>query len=502
MNNQIDITPDVDLLENLRHSGISNMAALGEFLDNSVDADARRIQIQIYNSDEKYRNIMIVDNGRGINEPNIQGALTLAKSMKVGLDQLGKFGMGMKTAALSFTTNFEILTKTTTGSIIFASFNITKMKQAGKYYADLRDASNEECSFFNDKLNNPSSGTIVILKYCDKINARTNADFKDETINYIGRVYRRLIERGTIFEVKDEESNTIVPIIDPLMRNDHRTIPIADREIHQIKYTSLGKVLTANIEISATLLPPTNTENKYELKINQTNQGIYILRQNREIAQALAYTDVWGTKHNSKNRIRVEMYVKPELDEVLRIDFNKGKGVPSADFKKQLAEIIRPILVKCNAYLKPEKPPVQPGTGPEKPDLGVDKPVKPLDSGNPVGPMKPDEPTGTSLGGDTNPQTGSSSPGQVISKPPIKIEVPTTEINTGGEKYKIIEKIAVFSEKNGYDLELNVVSWSGNTPVVDLRYWNHHTGVPREGISLTPSDVNNLKLVLEQLTFE
>jgi hypothetical protein len=490
MNHQIDITPDVDLLENLRHSGISNMAALGEFLDNSVDADARRIQIQIYNSDEKYRNIMIIDNGRGINETNIQGALTLAKSMKVGLDQLGKFGMGMKTAALSLTTNFEILTKTTTGSILFASFNITKMRQAGKYYADLRDATKEECSFFNDKLNNPTSGTILILKYCDKINARTNADFKDETIQYIGRVYRRLIERGTIFEVKDEESNTLVPIIDPLMRNDHRTTPIADREIHQIKYSSQGKVLTANIEISATILPATNTSNKYELKINQTNQGIYILRQNREIAHALAYSNVWGIKHNSKNRIRVEMYVKPELDEVLRIDFNKGKGVPSAEFKNQLAKIIRPILAKCNVFLKPEKDPVQPEIGTEKPVVGVDKPVKPI------------ELTGTSIDSDDNPPIGSSSPEVVVSTPQIKIEVPDTVISTDGEKYKIIEKIAVFSEKNGYNLEMNVVSWAGNTPVIDLRYWNQDTGLPREGISLTPSDVKNLKVVLEQLTFE
>jgi hypothetical protein len=485
----IDVTPDVDLLENLRSTGITNMAALGEFLDNSVDADARNVTVHIYNH-EKYTNIMISDDGRGISETNIKGALTLAKSMKVGVDQLGKFGMGMKTAALSLTSNFEILTKISTGNIIYASYNINKMKQNQNFIIPLREAEEEEISLFNSKLNFPNSGTIILLKYCDKINAKSNQEFREEALRYIGQVYRRYIERGTVFTVKDDVESIGVPAIDPLMRKNPSTKFIADRELHSIKFIDNSSVKTSNIEISATVLPNDAKLGRYDLKMNQMNQGIYLLRQNREIAQALAYTNIWGQKHNSKNRIRFEIVVKPELDGVLRIDFNKGKGNPTTELKDQLERIIKPMLEECVRYIKsengeaPPKPPKPipgPGTG------GTSQPTttggnSPISTPYPTPPIAP-------------PTTPTLDPVQVV-------KVPKDPVEMNGAKYRIVEPVAVFAERDGYTLELNIISWGGKPPELDLRYWNHSTGVSTSGVSMSPKDVNNLKLVLTKLKFE
>jgi hypothetical protein len=279
------------------------------------------------------------------------------------------------------------------------------------------------------------------------------------------------------------------------MRNDARTIILADREIHQISIMNNGIIRNSNIEISASLLPETNSANKYELKINQTNQGIYLLRQNREIAQALAYTNVWGQKHNSKNRVRIELSVKPELDMEFRIDFNKGKGNPTTELKDQLSNILKPILERYNPYLKPTKG----GTTP--PTIEPPKPKPPTD----IPPLQIEKPLPSDENGGQDPKAVVQIPPVIVSPPEIEevlVEIPTGSIDTEGSKYKILENIAVFDEKDGYTLELNVISWHGKPAEFDLRYWNHTAGISREGISLSLSEIKNLKTVFKHIKFE
>jgi hypothetical protein len=443
---------------------------------------------------------MIMDDGKGIGEQDIKGTLTLAKSMKGGKNKLGRFGMGLKTAALSLTTNFEIISKTSSGKIVYAQYNINKMKEFQKFFVTLREASDEEKNIFNEKLNYPVSGTIILLKYCDKINAKSNQEFKDSAIGYIGRIYRKFIERGTKFVVKDDVDAVNVKAIDPLMRKHIETKFIADRVEYPITFTDDFRLRTTTIEVSATVLPDGKDVGQHDLKINMSNQGIYLLRQDREIAQALTYTNIWGQRHNSKNRIRFEIVVSPDLDNVLRIDFNKGKGNPTTEFKDQLEKIVSPLLEECVAYLKslePEKPKPFPGGA-----VGGS-----ASGGNSSGTSKP---TGTN-GGNASPYhgpTGTLYPPKSPEKPKdeildvYKVTVPKGPIDIGGEKYRILEKVAVFAEKNGSVLELNVVSWGGEEPVIDMRYWNHKTGVSSSGVSMTPKDINNLKHVLSNLKFE
>ncbi|NGY88226.1 hypothetical protein F6Y05_35020 [Bacillus megaterium] len=98
----VDVTPDVRLLSVLRATGVNLNTAMGEIVDNSIDAGANEIDLYVYNNDRKKSNIMIVDNGKGMNDATLRGSLTLAKELKLGINQLGKYGMGMKTAYLKF----------------------------------------------------------------------------------------------------------------------------------------------------------------------------------------------------------------------------------------------------------------------------------------------------------------------------------------------------------------------------------------------------------------
>ncbi len=66
-------------------------------------------------------------------------------------------------------------------------------------------------------------------------------------------------------------------------------------------------------------------------------------------------------------------------------------------------------------------------------------------------------------------------------------------------KYEITERIAVLSERKNWTKELNMVSWNDRAPKYDIRDWNHKDGKMGKGVTLTQEDIENLKLVLNEI---
>lgn len=349
----VDITPDVRLLRVLRNSGFNNMTALGELLDNSVDAGANHIDIYVQEMENGKIMLSIVDNGKGMSDNTLQYALTLAKELKVGIDQLGKFGMGMKTAALSMTTQMEIFTKTSHNDICFGEFNMNKIEQLGSFKTKVRPATDEERTFYNSKTKGYRSGTIIILKNCDRIGVKADT-FLKQIVEYIGKTYRVFINRGCQFTISDNyKKGKTIEAIDPLMRDHKDTILVRDRETYPIDYRlTNGNTKTSFIEVSAVVLPKAEKQGKLvdgkpvPLTINAANQGLYFLREGREVASAVTWNTVFGERHPSMNRIRIEVVVKSELDDEIKMDFQKGNVFPTARFKQQLGEIIKDDILK------------------------------------------------------------------------------------------------------------------------------------------------------------
>ena len=64
---------------------------------------------------------------------------------------------------------------------------------------------------------------------------------------------------------------------------------------------------------------------------------------------------------------------------------------------------------------------------------------------------------------------------------------------------KIIRKLAVLSSnQNGWQLELNEVSWRGDPPKLDLRRWNANHAKCNKGITLTRKEAENLLAALKE----
>ena len=105
----VDITPHLSLLGKVGQSGHSVAEAVAELVDNAVDARRQgRVSIDV-DYDAKDGWLRIRDDGHGMNRRELADALVLGLSSKQG-NTIGRFGLGLKTAATSLGTRFRVTT--------------------------------------------------------------------------------------------------------------------------------------------------------------------------------------------------------------------------------------------------------------------------------------------------------------------------------------------------------------------------------------------------------
>lgn len=112
----VDATPDKSLIKKLGMVGYKTEQAIAELIDNSIDAriDNSRLNIEI-TFDYRKHEIIVKDEGCGMEPKELQDAWTIAKSSNDSQRKLGKFGMGMKSACSALGSVF-IISTTTKGS--------------------------------------------------------------------------------------------------------------------------------------------------------------------------------------------------------------------------------------------------------------------------------------------------------------------------------------------------------------------------------------------------
>lgn len=84
--------PGPEILESMRHRPLGWHAAIGELVDNSFDAGATRVEVDVSKTSE----LVVTDDGKGC--PNVPLMLSLAKHQASDTTSLGRYGVGLKDA--------------------------------------------------------------------------------------------------------------------------------------------------------------------------------------------------------------------------------------------------------------------------------------------------------------------------------------------------------------------------------------------------------------------
>src|SRR5215510_9715038 len=110
-------------IEALREMGYDSYSSVLDLIDNSIDAEAKEIQVDIGDHDGDIV-ITIQDKGYGMEEQTLSESLRLGSETERDTADLGKFGMGLVTASIGLSRMVEIYTQQEGGIALYGGFDL------------------------------------------------------------------------------------------------------------------------------------------------------------------------------------------------------------------------------------------------------------------------------------------------------------------------------------------------------------------------------------------
>ena len=104
----------------MQNDGHSTCDYLNELFDNSIDANANKIDLEVVfgSSAGKVKKITINDNGKGMNQNTIKQAVTIGKKIVKIHNRIGNYGIGLNSALYSLGEHVIIYSKMESGNLI------------------------------------------------------------------------------------------------------------------------------------------------------------------------------------------------------------------------------------------------------------------------------------------------------------------------------------------------------------------------------------------------
>ena len=301
MSSTVEHAPSIKLIDSLRYSGYNNYSAICDIVDNSVDAEATKIQINIELKNGAIDEIEIVDNGHGMDEETVLEALRLgSETQKNRQKDLGRFGLGLTTASISIGKRLKLIS-CRDGKWSYGIQDIQAQKEAGVWSYTKGVASDGDRDYAKSKIGNSKSGTVVIISEIDRINHKTPKIFIGNLAKEVGQIFRYFIKS----DVKISINGELVEEVDPLHLSENET---------DIYYEETLKIEEQDVKIRLATISSSH-------KVNQTTQGFYVVRNNREIVEGEDLN--LFIKNNELNRFRGEILFNASLDEIMGVNFTK-----------------------------------------------------------------------------------------------------------------------------------------------------------------------------------
>ena len=181
MAREIEVAPSAPaMLASLRAIGYSFEAALADIIDNSISAEAKFVDVQFRTKPRQY--VAIVDDGHGMTEPELVEAMRHGgngPSQFRSERDLGRFGLGLKTASLSQCRRLTLAT-VKDGKASGAAWDLDRIDVTGKWTLRLLDSPELDAIPHIDQILAQGHGTIVLWENFDR--ALAGESLQDEAL--------------------------------------------------------------------------------------------------------------------------------------------------------------------------------------------------------------------------------------------------------------------------------------------------------------------------------
>lgn len=350
MNYELATPNAASLIQSLRAFGYDITTAIADLIDNSITANASEIHIQFTWGNDNKPWITISDNGNGMTEDELFEAMKPGSKSPLDIrndNDLGRFGLGLKTASFSQCRRLTVITKTTKTSIALRCWDLDFVCEKSDWTL-LKTGSITANRIANSFFKSRESGTVILWEKLDRI---VSSEFTDEEKYQSAFLdYAKSVERhvSLVFSGYMEGENKIdfyingnlIELWDPFMSNNVFTSMLP------VEHLYVDGDTDKDVIVQAFTLPHhsklTDEEYKYGEGINGWNeqQGFYIYRNNRLIVAGEWLLPRLQKKEQYKlARIRVD--VNNKLDAEWKIDVKKSIAVPPISIKDDLERIAK-----------------------------------------------------------------------------------------------------------------------------------------------------------------
>ncbi len=220
------------LVRSLRDIGYDISSALSDLVDNSIAAAATNIWIDT-NFDGEGSWIRVLDDGRGMTGKELREAMRFGTQRIYGDDELGRFGLGLKSASLSQCRHLTVATRTSAATPIrLGKWDLDHIEKSDRWEV-LRPKLRE-----SPLAGNPlrvQQGTAILWQNMDRVSRyrypdgrRAEADFVrliDEIRQHLGMTFHRYItgETRSHRRVVIRINGQVVEAWDPFSRAERAT---------------------------------------------------------------------------------------------------------------------------------------------------------------------------------------------------------------------------------------------------------------------------------------
>lgn len=338
------------LTASLRDLGYSLETAVADLIDNSISADATDIHI-FCDMSRSEPVLVIVDNGRGMTEAEVIAAMrhgAIDPRKKRGAKDLGRFGLGLKTASFSQCRRLTVVSAAK-GERAGAEWNLTQVEKEDDWFITVLDTDEISAQPFFETLG--ETGTLVIWRDLDRLFEDESGQKRDEIVNEKLAVVERhlslVFHRFLAGEVKGRRKLSIringhpVTAFDPFCRKNEATQMLREEKVWvgDVPVVMQPYILPHHSRLSAS---------EYDYYQDRSdfisNQGAYVYRNGRLMA--------WGDwfrlvpKGEATKLARVQIDFPNSLDEDWTIDIKKSRARPPHAVRERLRQIISQITAR------------------------------------------------------------------------------------------------------------------------------------------------------------
>lgn len=331
-------------INSYRSFGYNLSTAVADIIDNSISANANNIHINFKWLGEKSF-ITILDDGNGMILNELVLAMTPGSKdpeLVRKESDLGRFGMGLKTASFSQCKRLTVVTKIKDGEIFKRCWDIDFINKEEKWF--LLDFISDQN--FLLEINRRDKGTLIVWENLDRIVGNSKIDneavksaFYQEVENvkrHLSLVFHRFIESKKI-TIKVNE--LVLEAWNPFLLD-----LIPKPEMGQMEF------LKNSVEVTYFILPHMSkiSKDNYEKSGGPLGwyqqQGFYIYRGDR----LLVAGDWLGIekKREYSKLARIAINFPNTADFDWNLDIKKSTATPPIEIRKDLARIAKMAIMK------------------------------------------------------------------------------------------------------------------------------------------------------------